>query len=105
MVTRTENLKCEERLDIFILFNLEKRMLRGNVITVLQYWNVFTDKTEVLFSVLISKTFQYVAQRRCELSLTGSHEDLSSQNPGEPDLKSHFQQKSGPNDFCMSIPL
>lgn len=58
MVTRTENLKCEERLKVFSLFNLEKRMLRGNVITVLQYWNVFIDKTEVLFSVLISKTFQ-----------------------------------------------
>lgn len=58
MVTRTENLKCEERLKVFSLFNLEKRMLRGNVITVWQYWNVFIDKTEVLFSVLISKTFQ-----------------------------------------------
>lgn len=39
----------KEKLKEICLLNLKKRMLRGgNLITVLQYWRIFIDKTEVL---------------------------------------------------------
>lgn len=52
MIRGFQNLKNEEKLKEICLLDLEKSMLReGNLITVLQYWRIFIDMTEVLLSL------------------------------------------------------